>query len=188
VENRGVQPKVGQKMEEMVEMPSFNITPLERLMLANQFRILTKVDPDYARYHRLDEKIEILEQGFEGDYGFILEGVSENRLSPDNCQLVRDIMIMTSTMLDLKGKTNIDLGEYDQVGFDSHSEGEYASYAEFLLKRNPAGYPGISDVVDVHHPMVDRYKKMVVAWRKTARPSRLNEGDVARIITSGNIR
>jgi uncharacterized protein YfbU (UPF0304 family) len=162
---------------------SAELSPVQRLMLANQFRILAKVDPEYAHEYSLDEKIEILEQGFEGEYGKILNRFEENRLSDEDCELVHDVLVMTSTFLDLKGETTIDLGDFEQAGFDNNQEYHHLAYARFLLERNPGGFPGIEDAVDVHHPTLDRYRKMFAEWKKSKHPASLTEADVARIMT-----
>lgn len=159
------------------------LTPLERLMLANQYRILTKVDPEYATFYRLDEKIDILEGGYEGQYGFVLGSFPENSLSPDDCRLVQDVLAMSSIIMDLKGTSNVDFGDFEQVEFDANNEGDFLSYAEFLLKYNGSGFPGVTGVVNAHHSTLPMHRARVAEWKKLGKqPGELTEADVAKII------
>jgi uncharacterized protein YfbU (UPF0304 family) len=156
---------------------------MERLFLANQYRILEQVDPDNAVEHA--RRAEILESGFEGQYRTIMNRFEENRLSGEDCAFVEDILVMCSWLQDHKGMSNLDVSEFEQVGFDANNEWEHLRYASFLFKDHPQGYPGIKGVVDVHRPTLGRYRRMVDAWRQAQNMPNLTEADIARILTTG---
>lgn len=160
------------------------LTPLERRILANQYRILSAVNPDEAAHYEYDKIIEVLESGFEAEYGRVLNRVEENLLSVEECQFIGDVLVMISTMLDLYGETNANLAQFQQVGFDVISEFQQKKYADFLFNDHPGGLPGIRSIVDSHHPTLTRYRSMVEAWKRSEQPRHLTEADVARILTA----
>lgn len=167
----------------MADKPiTFSIT--ERITLANQFRILTKIDPDYAHHYSLEDKIKILEGGFEGQYGQIYGRFMENHLSPEDCKLVEKTMLLHSWLMDWEGKTNIDVSEFRQVQFDVNNETDHYSFAKFLYERSPEGYQGVIGVVDAHRPTLHRWRRMVKAW-EDKQYSTDSEADVSSIITAG---
>jgi len=158
----------------------FSLT--DRINLANQFRILERLDPEQAKEHA--KKAEILESGFEGQYGVIFGRFEEKYLSAEDCILVEKTLLLHSWLMDWKDKTNIDVSEYSQALFDANSETDYLSYGQFLYNNAPYGYPGVTDVVNAGHPTIHRWRKMVDAWEN--REHRTNtEADVSRIITAG---
>lgn len=154
----------------------------DRISLANQFRILEKLDPDQAKDHA--KKAEILESGYEGQYGVILGQFEANYLSAEDCRLVEKTLLLHSWLMDWNDKANIDVSEYSQVLFDANSESDHLSYGLFLYNNAPCGYPGVTDVVNAGHPTIHRWRKMVDAWENREHKTN-TEADVSRIITAG---
>jgi uncharacterized protein YfbU (UPF0304 family) len=160
-----------------------DISPVQRLILANQYRILSAVAPRAANY---EEFIEILESGYEGEYDRVLARVEPNRLSAEDCALVNDTLLMMSWLLHYRRKTNAKLDEFARPGFDAHTEHDHLSYARFLLKRaGRRGFPGIKDVVDSHGARLERYRSMVKAWQVSEDLLELTAADIARILAAG---
>ena len=61
-------------------MTDIKFTRVERLLLANQYKILERLDPDEADYytrHRI-----ALERGYEGDYEEVAGVIAKETLSP----------------------------------------------------------------------------------------------------------
>lgn len=161
------------------------LSVLERRILSNQYQILAKVDPENAAFYGYDEIIEILEGGFESQYGRVLNRLSENRLSVENCHLVEDVLVMTSTLLDAREDRGIGLNVDKFVEFDANTEHDYLSYAKFMFARNPDGYPGIEGVVNSNSSgRVEKYRAMVREWKKSDSPSKLSSADVSRILSA----
>lgn len=173
----------GDKGEVAVNDDATGFSVTQRLFLSNQYRILEKVDPDNSVEHV--RKAVILESGFEGHYQSITNLLVENRLPADECWFVAEIMLMCSWLQDHKGLSSLDVSEFEQVGFDANNEWHHMQYASFLFDANTGGYPGIDSVVDVHHPTLDRYRRMVAAWKRANNLPHLTEADVARILSSG---
>lgn len=161
------------------------LSPVERQILANQYRILCAINPKDANYYHWGEFVDILEQGWEGQYGRVLAQVQENHLSAEACELVANTLTMHSCLRDLDGRSSVDVSEFEQVGFDGNNEFEHLGYAEFLFNRNRGGFPGIAGVVNNHRPSLDRYRQMVAEWKRSAHPTRLTERDAARILAAG---
>jgi uncharacterized protein YfbU (UPF0304 family) len=160
-----------------------DVSPVERLILANQYRILSAVAPRQANY---EEFIEILERGYEGEYDQVLAGVAPNRLSAEDCALVNDTLLMMSWLLHYRRKTNVKLDEFARPGFDADTEHGHLSYARFLFKRaGRRGFPGIKEVVDSREARLERYRRMVKAWRASKSLTELTAADIARILAAG---
>ena len=72
---------------------NIKLTIVEREILANQFRILEKLEGDNQQrdYRNL---IEALESGYELHYMDVFEDLSETTLSKDDCRRVLDILEM----------------------------------------------------------------------------------------------
>ena len=70
---------------------NIKLTIVEREILANQFRILEKLEGDNQQrdYRNL---IEALEGGYELHYMDVFEDLSETTLSKDDCRRVLDIL------------------------------------------------------------------------------------------------
>ena len=70
---------------------NIKLTIVEREILANQFRILEKLEGDNQQrdYRNL---IEALESGYELHYMDVFEDLSETTLSKDDCRRVLDIL------------------------------------------------------------------------------------------------
>src|SRR5215216_3904809 len=140
------------------------LSPVERRILSNQYKNLSILDPKEATYCHWQEFIDILEGGWEGHYGRVLAGVFENRLSSDACQLVADVLTMHSCLMDVHGKSNADVSEFAQVGFDGNNESDHLALARANFERHPTDFPGITGVYDNHRPNLNRYRAMVAAW------------------------
>ena len=160
-----------------------DISPTERLILANQYRILSTAAPREANY---EEFIEILENGYEGEYDRVLAHVEPNRLSAEDCALVNDTLLMMSWLLHYRRKSNAKLDEFVRPGFDANTEHDHLSYARFLFKRaGRRGFPGIKGVVDSHGPRLERYRSMVKAWQASKDLLELTKADIDRILAAG---
>ena len=170
------------------------MTEKERLFLANQYLILSKLDKDNAEdYKRM---VEVVEQGYEYDLNLILES-TKHVFPDDKCRLTLNILQMyfdiISSYEELKRNNNkIDLKENDIrfPGFDGNEEPEYLCYARFVLK-DPyrfdyiKKYPG--DNYNSHFPTIKKYKRCLVVFdeikqQKGVSRLPLSEDEINRII------
>lgn len=107
----------------------------DRLILINQYKILSKLEPTEANYYK--ELIEILENGYEIFYSLLNQWIDEE-MPRDKSRLVLDILDLYRALEDLKRKTKDDrllkhfYGKFN--GFDGNNESEYLSFTRFLIE------------------------------------------------------
>ncbi len=143
----------------------------ERLSLVNQYKILASLNKSDEKYYQ--EKIEILENGYESMYPSLFENFSNETLSVADCNFVSEVLEMYGTGITLSfnklEKKTLTKEEIYFPGFNTREEFKYHSFVIFWLEtldryaeiqENSSGnYRGIGD-------NVERYKKMIVKWNK----------------------
>lgn len=145
------------------------LTPLDRLMLSNQYRILEKLYPEEAEYFAIER--EALEGGFELIYMEYLEKW-ESVLTEEECREVYDTLQLFSILEMWAGK----LGETDWLkkqpngtfsGYDGNNETKFMIFVRYIIERReqfkdllPTGY------YNSHSPMRHEYQSMVARWRE----------------------
>ena len=111
------------------------LSKIERLILANQYKILKKLE-NTSEY---DEIIKILEEGYEIFYDEILAHIYDE-LPKSECQLVWDILSFYDTIVEPYKQNNPNDNEiinhfYSYFkGFDGNSEAEYLCFVRFLIE------------------------------------------------------
>lgn len=142
------------------------LTKVERLILANQYRILDALDPEAEH----GEELNILSHGFEGEYerlvGWILDP-----LPATACHRVLDILDMYAWLQSEAVRLGVveAIPEQDLLfpGFDGNDEPQYMAFAEFLMeKQKRFTYVKVRRTdggVDLnsHFPMLPRYDAML---------------------------
>ena len=170
------------------------MTEKERLFLANQYLILSKLDENNAEHYK--RMVKVVEQGYEYDLNLILDSTRD--VFPDNkCRFTLDVLQMyfeiISSYEELKrNNVKIDLKENDIrfPGFDGNKESEYLCYAIFVLE-DPhrfdyiKKYPG--DDNNSHYPTIERYKRSLVVYNEISQLKGvhrlpLSEDEINRII------
>jgi uncharacterized protein YfbU (UPF0304 family) len=162
-----------------------DLTQIERLLLANQFRILARLDSDDAE--RCTKMVEILECGYAREYPLLVRGFSKE-LSARTSEEVVDILHMHRDLHDgyiaLEDKSGIGADEVSFEGFDGNSEGEHLGYASFLIHRlgHWQEFSNAGDGLNSHHPTLHRYRPMLARWKASADQHRLTREDIIRIV------
>lgn len=155
----------------------------DRMILVNQFRILEKVDPDNADGYR--RAIEILENGYELDYGSIDGLLNRETVSVAVCREVYDILDMYRRLVDsyakLDDKTGIEEREVKFPGFDGNNEGEHLSYGRFL---NSQGKYEESLVINSHTLMIHAYRRMITAFEPLKSKGALTKADIQEVLAA----
>lgn len=116
------------------------MTNLERLTLINQFEILKSLNPEESSYY--EEKIEILQEGYEFHYDEIFGSLSKE-LPEEDSRFVLDILNMYRDINFSKSKfTEEQFGEISELfthyrGFDYNDDYEVSLgfYAKFFIKK-----------------------------------------------------
>jgi hypothetical protein len=158
-----------------------DLTKKERIILANQLKILEKLDPDEAKYYANHRKA--IEYGFKLHYSWIAESIDDDEMSEEECQEVLNVLDMyraiTYSHQRLEDKTDIEPGAIKFRGYDGNNEPRQFSYTNYFITdlgrfdelRFGAEYPDFNS----HCPMVDKYRRMLNIWEKY--PDRFNLGE-----------
>lgn len=164
------------------------LTKLDRLMLANQYRILSFLDEDSADYY--DKMREALEQGYESAYAEIFRSIYDP-LPQSETSLVADAMNMYFHLRRcykaLDDQTGIEEWRTKFPGFDGNDETAYMTYARYLVGREGLFSHLEADNEDFnsHAPIVEEYRKMIEVWKATDDRHRLTREDIISILDAG---
>jgi uncharacterized protein len=161
------------------------ITPLERAILANQYRILEIVNPEEAEYYRQTRLI--VENGYEMGYSEVTKHIAEETLDEKVCREVMDVLDMyrhiTFSYNKLTDKSGITADYVQFPGFDGNNESALLGYVEFLLDEQK-GWQELHRVggYNSHTEMRDRYRRQMAEWRHMRRRDDLGAADIRRIL------
>ncbi len=157
------------------------LSPFERMTLANQFRILQKIDPGVDHYHQY---AEILDSGYEGLYGRIFEHQSDPPLPKEISDEVYDIFDMYRA-LDRAYQSGIEKPDCrcaEFSGFDGNND-KHFGVASFILNDLNL-YSELQKRPMNSHSQAElhRYRRMLTAWRGMGKPFPLEEEQVKAIV------
>ncbi|EKO3588992.1 YfbU family protein [Vibrio metschnikovii] len=164
------------------------MTNAQRLILSNQYVLMSQLDPANAeQYKRLQT---IIERGYE------LQMTELNKefgaISETQCREVIDVMEMyhamqeSYKMLDSKLSSDVDTRRLNFLGYDSASEAQLVNYVRFLI--NTEGlYPQFER--GEHHfnsqvAMGEKYRRMLTTWRNCPRQYHLSANELNKIINA----
>jgi uncharacterized protein YfbU (UPF0304 family) len=165
-----------------------NLTETERLLLANQCRILERLIPEEADHYK--SAAVVLENGYTLDYSDVFSSVSDE-LGEEECREVTAVLSMFRALRSaydgLQDKANIDLNRITFAGFDGNEESRSYHYARFLVEtpHNWDDYKGKE--LNSHHNVLPRYRSMLRAWEASPKKHELTTEDIARIAAAGQL-
>ncbi|MGX7668295.1 YfbU family protein [Flavobacterium pedocola] len=113
-----------------------SLSIVERQILVNQFRILSKMESDSQEY---EIKIEILENGYTEQY-FEIFDVNTEEIPLEICEETTQILHMyrrinsTIKSMSAKEKAELDLEKLAFVGFDANRDPHY-HYMNFMIDK-----------------------------------------------------
>jgi uncharacterized protein YfbU (UPF0304 family) len=142
----------------------------DRLLLVNQYRILASLNKEDEKYYQ--EKIEILENGYEKLYQNLFENFSSEPLSAKDCNFVMDVLEMYGTGMTLSFNNlqtkSITKEEIRFPGFNTNEEFKYYSFTLFWLETldryaeiqeiSNGNYRGIGENVNKYELMIEKWK------------------------------
>ena len=142
----------------------------DRLILVNQYRILASLNKTEEQHYQ--EKIEILENGYEKLYQNLFENFSNETLSIDECNFVMDVLEMYGTGITLSfnnlGTKSLTKEEIRFPGFNTNEEFKYYSFILFWLETLDR-YAEIQEISDGNYRgiggNVGKYEKMIDKWK-----------------------
>jgi uncharacterized protein YfbU (UPF0304 family) len=163
------------------------LSRVDRWVLSNQYRILEKLDPDEADYHR--EAREALDSGYELHYEWLAQHIYDGPhiMTEAECREVIDIMQMFRVLKDalarIADKTGIDDWAVTFAGFDGNSEAKQLGYARFYCQYDGGRFTELErgDNFNSHIPSLGRYRRQTRAWKESRNENSLTEEDVRRI-------
>jgi uncharacterized protein YfbU (UPF0304 family) len=143
------------------------LTIKDRVMLANQYQILARLDESESEHYL--EKVKILTNG----YSYLYDSLKINfcqEMTYDEGKFVFDILALYELIEDVKRKTqhekiiNHRYGYFN--GFCGNYETAYMSLCNFFVNvqnkfPTQKKYFSKNDGMNSHLPMIEKYKKMI---------------------------
>ena len=161
------------------------LSKVERLLLANQYHIMSMLEKESADYH--DRLREALVNGYESVYEDIFLPILDG-LSVEECRFVQLAMALYGVMQrsheELPDKAGIEERDIVFPGFDGNHETEYLAYARYVVEKErrfpylKLGWGGFNS----HVPMIDRYRQQVEVWRSMDEKPELTAEDITTIL------
>lgn len=155
----------------------------DRLILANQYRIMEKLQPELAAVFAAAR--HAVEGGYELHYDELTRGLLEP-LSVEQCRWVLHVLEMFTALRlaydGLKDKSGIEEWQVRFAGFDPTHEPAYQSYAWYVIS-DLKKFPELAAAGDhaTPAPMLGRYQVMLAEWHRSKDERKLSQADVARI-------
>ncbi|HBJ1652010.1 YfbU family protein [Clostridium botulinum] len=165
------------------------LSKVERLILANQFKILEALYPDDEKYYS-NSRIA-LEEGFESHYDNCFEVLSENELTSEECDEVIEILNMyraiTFSYQKLKDKEDIDEDEVKFEGFDlnDENEGKRVIYTRYFIndldRFEELKYGDKYADFNSHSIMLPTYRNRLGKWKQLEKSFNLSKDEIIEI-------
>lgn len=156
----------------------------ERLMLANQYRILAAVCPDEAEHYEL--RYEIVSKGYEREYSSLFDDIA-TPLNNDIAEFVIEVLRLHRALY-VSRRNLPDKGEVTEhdiyfAGFDGNDEIDYLMYAEFyLVTRKAFGELRREDGYNSHSGTIGRYRDMLKQWEKLGKRQNLTAEEIKQVL------
>lgn len=150
-------------------MAHIKLTDAERVILANQYEILSELrsDTGYA------EMAENLRNGHEWLYSQYFDYISPVLPKPQVEHVLAILGIygdMKSSFDQLADKSGIDESQLTFPGFDGNNEAELLSFAEALRKSRRFENTLGKRELNSHMPTTAIYERMLAKWRELGSP------------------
>lgn len=167
-------------------MKEYNLTEVERLILFNQYSILSKLandagDKDTADIYETYKTI--LLDGYKHDYSQLL-GIFGDELSETKSKFVWDVLELYRAIYDkvhtLSPEKRKQYSEYKLKfrGFDGNEEIEYYSYCKFIIQdlgRYAEIYENGKNELNSHCNIINYYNKLLEIWMNAGKPYELSD-------------
>lgn len=158
------------------------LTPVERLILANQYRILSALNEEDARHYDYPSRILILESGFEDHYREVFGGIAEP-LSAEVCADVANILNLFDAIYESTNGQPPEPLRFE--GFDHNTQHEALAYAEFLYDRQGgSSFKHIPRPKNSHSSVMNSYLRMVKRRKEKQMPYLLSQEHLEDLINA----
>ena len=162
------------------------LNKFERLLLMNQYRILSLLDQSNPDHY--DKLRDALENGYVASYQDDLFAGMLDGLSVEQSAFVLEVMSMYDALQRsydaLDDKQGIEEERTKFPGFDSDFELAQLGYARFVVEREGRFShlkPASADFIS-HTPMVDQYRRMTDVWKLAGNRYELTQDDITAIL------
>jgi len=159
----------------------------DRLMLINQYRILSILNPDGASSYNI--RIKMLEEGYSLHYDEIVDWIDDG-MSREECQEIIDILEMYRCLWHsfkkLRDKRGLRKKDVRFPGFDAKDEERELNYAEYVmysLKRYKEFHQRRRlPNHDSYKPMLGHYRAMLSVWNSLGNRRLLSRDEIIQIL------
>lgn len=163
----------------------------ERLLLINQYRILSILNPSESDVYK--NYIKVLEFGYKSHYGDMVDWLSDD-MSEEDCEEVLNIFDMyralTYSHEQLVDKEGIDYYDIKFRGFDGNHEAAQLLYAEYFMydldKYRELQKPGEHPDHNSHAPTLRKYRAMLLIYNNKPNKNNLSKNDILDIVNAKN--
>ncbi len=165
------------------------LTLTERWILSNQYRILSHLDPGSSQHY--NDAVEVIERGYELEYGNFTQQIAKDQevMTEDRCRFLFDVLEtfdrLEWTYQTLDDKTGVDPQRMKFLGFDGNTEGDYMAYADYILRSGRFTTLQRPHGLNSHAPTLNRYRRIVAAWKESEDRNELTKEDLIRIGDAG---
>lgn len=142
------------------------LNDFERLSLVNQFELMLLQTDDEYQKEELENKIEVLKEGYTGLYDeVIFSGLYPNN-NEDTTKTVHDILTLYDNLqksyenLSDDDKQQINFDDLIFLGFDGNEENDYYNQCKFIIKKlHQYKYLKHSEDLNTHGNTLTHYKR-----------------------------
>lgn len=163
---------------------------VERMLLAQNFEILAKLNPDDAESY--EWKAEALRDGYEPLYSWLFEWYAQEKdiVTEEEGEYVYDVLRMYDAIMWSIKQQNLELPEdvkyYSSFpGFDGNDEGKLLGFANHYCTENRYDIlKKDGEIPNSHMPTKHRYEAMLRVWQpiKETREGLLTEEQVLALL------
>lgn len=165
-----------------------DLTKKERVIIANQLKILEKLYPDEAKYYADHRKA--IEYGFKLHYSWVAENIDANEMSEEECKEVLNILDMhraiTNSYNRIKEETELTIEDIRFRGFDGNNETRQFSYTNYFVndlgRFDELRYGSEYSDFNSHRPTIDKYRRMLDIWNEFPEKFKLNEEQIKQLL------
>lgn len=166
-------------------MSNLNLTKEQRLILANQYKILNILQPDEG----YDKFSDALISGHSWIYNNCLGLHVEDEFSKSDSDYVLNVLRMYEFLInsyeDLSDKSGINISDVTFAGFDHNRENEYASFVSGLYKIQYFSNVIKEASLNSHIPLKNKYDTMLAKWESVGTSKYpLTKEDILKIISN----
>ena len=142
----------------------------DRLIIANQLKILEKLYPEEAKDYSNGRKA--IEEGYKSHYSWLTEGFCDEMSVAESEEVIRILNMYRAITFSYKkaeDKEGLEESKIKFHGFDGNDEGKQFGYAQYFIVdlgrydelRGDSEYPDLNS----HYPMLDEYRRMLSIWK-----------------------